>query len=48
MLLSKNEGSSIKKDNFEEAFFQATGNAVRKRKIYKAKVVIQSSAIIND
>ena len=31
--------------HFTERFFQASGNSVRKWKLYKMKVVIQNSAI---
>ena len=45
MFLRKNE-SSLEKNSFIERFFsQASRNAVRKRKVYKTKEVIQNLAI---
>ena len=45
MLLRKNESSLEKKTVSLKDFFQESRNPVRKRKVYKTKVVIQNSAI---
>ena len=46
MLLRKNASSLEKKNDFTEGFFfQVSRNPVRKRKVYKTKVVKENSAI---
>ena len=44
MLLRKSESSLEKKAVSVKEFFQAIPNPIRKRKVYKTKVVIENSA----